>query len=341
MGQSRNKDAPMKCLLAACLALPAAAAPPPYRLAATISLGAPARWDYLHFDPASGHLLIAHGNHIDVFDPAAGQVISQLQGLDGAHAVAVAPSGNIYADSGQSGAITEFDGHSSRPIRTIATSPGADAMLYEPTHRLVAVMNGKAQTVTLIDAASGAVRATIPLGASPEFAAADGAGHIDINLESSRQIAVLNVATNHLTARYDIASCDSPHGMAIDPANRHIFTTCENKRLLVIDATSGTVLQTLPIDGGSDAAAFDPIHRLVFSSNGAGTLSIFHEATDGRLTARPAQPTEPGARTMATDPASGDIFLVTADRAAPPSPGHYPSYKPGTVRLLILTPQRH
>jgi hypothetical protein len=44
---------------------------------------------------------------------------------------------------------------------------------------------------------------------------------------------------------------------------------------------------------------------------------------------------------MATDPASGDIFLVTADRAAPPSPGHYPSYKPGTVRLLILTPQRH
>ena len=44
-----------------------------------------------------------------------------------------------------------------------------------------------------------------------------------------------------------------------------------------MDADSGANIATVPIGGGSDGAAFDPIRKLIFSSNGDGTLSVILE----------------------------------------------------------------
>jgi hypothetical protein len=121
-----------------------------------------------------------------------------------------------------------------------------------------------------------------------------------------------------------------------------LFVSCVNSVLQVVDADSGQVLQTLLIGKGTDAAAFDPVHRLVFSSNGSGTLSTFHEDKVGVLIALPDVATLPGARTMAVDPQNGRVFLVTAelDGTQPAPEGgrvHY-HFKPGSVKLLFLDP---
>jgi hypothetical protein len=74
---------------------------------------------------------------------------------------------------------------------------------------------------------------------------------------------------------WSIPNCKSPHGLAIDKLGRRLFSSCVNKVLVVVNLDSGATVATLPIGAGTDAAAFDPMRKLIFSSNGRdGTLSI-------------------------------------------------------------------
>ena len=74
-----------------------------------------------------------------------------------------------------------------------------------------------------------------------------------------------------------VAHGDRAHGLAIDPEAHRLFSSCENNVLVVVNADTGGTVATLPIGTRSDAAAFDPKRKLIFSSNGDGTLSVIEE----------------------------------------------------------------
>ncbi len=152
-----------------CSAGASQAAPPAYKIGKTVSLGLPDRWDDLLFDAASDHVLIAHGTHTDVVDGKSGAVLGRLEGLQGAHGEAVARSGTIFADSGKTGTLTAFDSVTMKMLRTVQVSVGADAVIQEPAHDLVVVLDGKAESATLVDAAGKHDPVVVPLGGAPEY----------------------------------------------------------------------------------------------------------------------------------------------------------------------------
>jgi hypothetical protein len=111
--------------------------------------------------------------------------------------------------------------------------------------------------------------------------------------------------------------------------------------MVVMNADNGAVIATLPIGEGTDFAAFDPMSGLAYSSNRDGTLSVVTEMSPDNFVSLPAIPTQVGARTMAIDPETGRIYLVTADMTAnqsavPGTPKPRSSVTPGSVRLLFL-----
>ena len=325
-------------LLASTTALAAA---PGYTVTKAISLGAPDKWDYVSFDAASHRVFVAHGDHTDVIDANTGAMLGKLANIHGAHGQAVAADGAIWADSGTTANVTAYDPKSLAAIVTLPAQLDADGVIADPSGKTLVVLNGDGESATLIDTGSRIVRSNIKLGGSPEFAAADSAGHLYINIASTREIAAIDVQSGRIMARYAVPDCLSPHGLALDAESRRLFTSCENARLDVVDADTGHVLQTLPIGHGTDAAAFDPVRNLVFSSNSDSTLSVFHEDA-GKLTALGDVHTPPGARTMALDSSNGRVFLITADLAATqPAPEggrvHY-NFVPGTLKLLFLDP---
>jgi hypothetical protein len=59
------------------------------RIARTIPLGAPERWDYLTWDAAMGRVYVAHGDRITGVDAKAGAVIGTAPGFTGARAESV------------------------------------------------------------------------------------------------------------------------------------------------------------------------------------------------------------------------------------------------------------
>jgi YVTN family beta-propeller protein len=328
---------------AALLTTFAAHAAPTYTVTKTIPLGAPDKWDYLSFDAASHRVFVAHADHTDVIDAATGAILGKLAGLSGAHGQTVTADGTIWADSGKTGTVTAYDPKTFAAIKTLPVAPDADGVVTGPHRQRVVVVAGDSESATLIDATTKTVQATVKLGGAPESAAIDEAGHIYIDLASTKEIAVVDIATAKVTARYPIPDCTSSHGLAIDSKTRRLFPTCVNTKMLVLDADTGHVLQTLPIGHGTDAAAFDPVRHLVYSSNSDGTLSTFSEDSKGTLTALGDVPTAPGSRTLAVDPSNGRVFLVTADlEGTQPAPVngrvHY-NYKPGSVHLLFLDPK--
>ena len=329
------------CLALACTA---ARAGPAYTLTASLPLGAPDRWDYVVFDPATQRVYVAHGNAVTVVDAASLAIAGSLEGLDGAHGTAPVPAlGKVFADSGKQGTVVDFDARTFAPLATIKAVGDADGMIYDAASSQVVVLGGEAGEAGFIDPHTDQLTATLALGGSPEGAAVDGAGKMFVALADRDQVAVVDTRARRVLARWDLPGCHDPHGVAMDPAAARVFVSCPAGQMAVMDAGDGREVALLAIGQGSDSAGFDPSHHVALSSNGDGTLGIVAETAAGLRALDPVA-TLPGARTMAVDPATGRVFVVTAtatgmETAA--TPGRRPrlAFAPGTLRLLVYTPQ--
>lgn len=336
-------------LALACCALASAVAAAPvstaYRLTKTVALGAGERWDYVVFDPAAKRLYVAHGDHVTVVDEAQGTVIGQIGSFPGGtHGIAVSSeTGHGYTDDGKAGEAIAFDLATLKPLKRIAAAPDADGILYEPATRHVFVINGDSGSLTVIDPKADAAVATITVGAGLEAGLADGKGALFIDGAEKHDIVRIDARTNTVTAHWSMPACRRPHGLAIDPETRRLFASCANNVLVVVDAESGANLAVLPIGSFSDGAAFDPVRKLVFSSNGDGTVSVIREKDAETFLPAPPIRTLPGARTMTIDPETGRLFLVAAEVAKsdpPAAPGGRPrlTYRPGSAKVLYFDP---
>ena len=312
-----------------------------YRQVATIPLGSPERWDYVVADAQSGRVFVAHGDRLSVVDGRALKLVGEVTGVSGGThgSYAAAGSGLGFTDDGAAGKAVAFDLKTLAVKTTLPAAPDADAIAGEGDH--VYVMDGDSGVITVIDARGPRVVDTIEVGGSLEAAALDGRGHLFVNGAERGEVVRIDTRTNAVTARWPVADCKSPHGMALDVARHRLFTSCENGRMVVLDTDSGREVASAPIGLGTASAGFDPVQRRAFSSNGKdGTISVIQEG-DGDAY-RPLEPvkTAVGARTMAVDPTTGRLFVASADvDPAGPTTGRR-RFLPGSLKLMVFDPAR-
>jgi DNA-binding beta-propeller fold protein YncE len=314
----------------------------PYRISKSIPLGAPERWDYLSFEPVSNRIFVTHGDRIDVIDAAGEKIVGQVA-VDGANGAAIVPAiGKGYAGSRAGKSVLVFDLNTFKVIKTLPAADDTDAIVYDPASKRVFLMQGDPHSITVVDTTTDSPAMAIHLSGQPEFAVVDGAGKLFVNIEDRREIQRVDTKTGKVDATWPIPDCDSPHGLAIDKQSQRLFSSCINSKLLVVNATTGAVVATLPIGKHSDAAAYDARTKRIFSSNGDGTLSVIQQVSADQYLSLAEVPTQLGARTMTFDPKSGRIFLVTGDYAeVDPSakdPRKRYAVKPGSTRLLLVDP---
>ncbi len=182
--------------------------------------------------------------------------------------------------------------------------------------------------------------ATLPLPGKPEFPAVDGTGTVFVNIEDQNEIVRLDAAAKKQTAVWPLEGCDSPSGLAIDVSGHRLFSVCDGKKMAITDSRTGKSLATPAIGDGPDATAYDAGHKLAFSSNGDGTLTIIN-AGKPDYPLLESIPTQRGARTMAYDPANDRAYVVTAlfgpkPAATPENPRPRPAILPGSFTVLVI-----
>jgi len=313
-----------------------------YHLLKKIPLGGEGGWDYLTFDPSSGRLYIARGTHVIVLDTATGKVVGDIPDTAGVHGVALAPElGRGFTSNGRARTMTIFDTKTLTTVGQVTAGANPDAIVYDPASQRVFAMNGLSGNATAIEAATGKHVGTVTLFGKPEFAVADGRGRVYVNIEDKSELVALDSRKLAVVARWPLAPCEEPTGLAIDLDHRRLFVGCSNRLMAMVDAESGKVITTLPIGSGVDATAFDPGLQYAYASNGEGTLTVIHEDSPDNFTVVDNVSTQRGARTMALDPGTHQIYLVTADfaPAPPPAPGQprqRPAILPDSFVVLVL-----
>ena len=294
--------------------------PSGYHLLKKIPLGGEGFWDYIIFDSPTRRLFISRGTKVVVLDVDSGKTVGEIPNTDGVHGIALAPDLNRgFTSNGRAGTVTIFDLKTLQVIGSVQAGTNPDAIIFDPASKRVFAMNGRSKDVTAIDAATGKVVGTIPVDGKPEFAAADGAGHVYVNIEDKSEEQQIDSQNLKVTATWPLAPCQEPSGLAMDVANRRLFAGCD-KLMAVIDANTGKVIAAPPIGEGVDANAFDPGTGYAFASNGgSGTLTVVHEDSPDKYSVVEDVPTQAHARTMALDPKTHQVFLVTADFGPAPA----------------------
>lgn len=322
-----------------------------YRVTKEVSLGAPDRWDYVVYDAPSHRVYVAHGDRVTVVNGRDGTIVGQIEGLPGGtHGIAISHAAGLgFTDDGEHAQAAAFSLRTLKIVKRLTAADDADAVAIDPTSGHVFVVDGDPGLLTVIDPRSDSVVATVHVGSKLEYAVAGDNGKLYVNGVAKRVIYRIDTSSNQVDATWPIPDCEAPHGLAIDTATHRLFSSCENQRLVVVNADSGALVATVPIGRGTDAAAFDPGRKLIFSSNGTdGTVSVIREAGADSFAPAGTIKTMLSGRTMAVDPGSGRLYVAAAELDTAGMAAYQaaraagrrvrPPLVPGSLKLLFLDP---
>ena len=298
-------------------------------------------FDYATFDSATDRVLMARTNFTTVID-AKTHAVSKLNSAARAHMALPIPGTNLLALPRREGDILIVDKTADNVVGDVPGEKNPDGAAYDPSSKLVFSMNHDSGEATLVDPIAKKSVATINIGGTLEFPAADGAGKVFVNVTSVPEIAVIDVKNRFVTARYKLEGCRSASGLAYAPQANLLISSCGNGMAKVLDAATGREVASLPIKAGPDAVIYDATRKLAFiPCGGAGVLEVVSLADPSHISIVQELPTKAGSRTGTLDPQTGRLYLMASDpdpTGAPGPGGRGVARVPGTFEVLVVSP---
>ena len=314
-----------------------------YHVARRIAAGGEGGWDYLVADAQNRRLYVTRGSHVMVFDMDRDSLIGDIPNTPGVHGVALARNlSRGFTSNGRDSSLTVFDLKTLQVEKVVRiTGRNPDAIAFDPATNRVFALNGASHDASVVDANTLEQVGSIDLGGKPETGQPDGKGMLYVNIEDKSEVVAVDTRTMQVKARYPLAPCEEPTGMARDAVRGRLIVGCGNKLMAVMDEKTGKIITTIPVGEGVDASGFDPATQLAFTSNGEGTLSVIRENADGTFTSVATIPTQRGARTMTLDEKTHRIYLSTASFGPAPAPTAdrprpRPPMIPGSFTVLVV-----
>jgi len=342
----------------------------PYKVLKTARVGGEGGWDYIYADAAGRRLYIPRGatRAVAATDttPEVPTVPARLTifNLD-----ALEPAGEIAGVGGNGTAVDPKSGHgftSDHPkvsmfdtmtltlIKSIDVGAARpDGILFDAFNQRVYVFSHPTKDATVIDSKDGTVLGTIDLGGVPEQGVADGKGMLYVVMQDAvGSVTAVDVKTMKATAHYSFVDKGGCNGLALDGKNQVLFAACGRSgnppaqpaqpMMVILSATDGKILASLPLAGGSDGAVFNPATMEAFSTHGNGTMTIVKEKSPTSFEVEQNLQTMNGARTVTFDSKTGHLFTMSQERGpAPPPPpgggrGSQGTPVPGSFTILMI-----
>jgi len=317
-----------------------------YHLIKTIPLGvAPGDreyFDYIYVDGDARRIYVSHGTEMKVLDADNWSVVGTIGGLQRCHGVALVKKlGKGFITDGDAEKVVVFDIKTLKITGEVKSYPDTDSIIYDPASKRIFTFNGDSHNTSVIDPVKETLVKALDLGGAVESPAVDGKGMLYDNNKEKNDIVAIDTRTLAIKARWPVAPAGRPIALAMDRQHRRLFSSGRNPQMLVMmDADNGKVLQSFPITEGVDDNVFESETGMLFVSTREGMIHIFHEDSPDKLSEVETVKTEYGAKTMAQDPKTHNLYLTTSDfnpSAAPTEkqPNPLPTEKPGNFRLLI------
>jgi hypothetical protein len=145
-----------------------------------------------------------------------------------------------------------------------------------------------------------------------------------------------------VTARYKLAGCEEPTGLAYVADAKLLISSCGNGVAKFTHADTGKDVASVAIGRGPDAVIYDPARELAFIPCGRdGVLEVISLADLAHIAVVQHVQTEAGSRTGTLDPATGRVYLMASKpdpAAAPPPGGRGAPRLAGSWEVLVVGP---
>ena len=297
---------------------------------ATTIPGKASGWDYVSFDAKNDHVFLGHRKDgLQVFDPRSMTVVKTIAGTAEAssNGAVVIPEFDLGLSNNENGTLIPFKLSTLEAGAPIKAGEDLDTSHYDPaSHKLVLNMGAGADGTDLVmldvPSLKEAGRLKVP-SRKVEGADSDGKSGFFLAAQDLDKLYRIDVAAGTVDATFDTAGrCGRPTAVAVDAKDERVFVTCRGRdavkpSLTVFDGTTGRIVYSAEIGGGTDSVIYDAAAKRIFSANGvSANLNVFEQ--DGPDSYKPVETlgTRAGMRTMALDPASQTIYAVTAEGTA-------------------------
>lgn len=260
------------------------------------------KWDYLKMDGERERLFVSHFDRVHVIDLKTNKQIGEITGLKGVHGIGLAKDLNKgYITNGTDNTVTVFDYNTFNVLQTIpVTGKKPDAILYDKSTKQVFVFNNGSGNAVVINAVTDKVVGSVEMGGAPEFAVSNEKGSLFNNNEDTNEIFEIDAKTFKIKNKYSVAPAGGvPTGLAYDAGSNRLFSVCRKPQALVVmDASTGKIVQSLPIGGGVDAVVYEKDLKLIMTSNGEGNVTIIHQDSPDTYSVVQTLTTRPGLKTI-------------------------------------------
>ena len=316
-----------------------------YHVIKRLPIAGDSGWDYITGDSVARRLYVPHSSEVVVLDLDSDKIVGKITGMQDAHGVAIAREfGRGFVSASDPGSITVFDLKTLAVIDKIRVGDDPNGIIYDPKTKRVFSADRGSQRLSATDARTGkVVGAADHLDGRTEHLASDEAGHVFLNMQDRNTMLKIDAETMQVLDKWPTTPCGQPSSMDMDRAHDRIFIGCRSGLMAVVDGETGKIVFSTPIGMGVDAAEFDPERKLVFFSTGGGdgSISVFRQDPPDKYTLVQTVKTLPGARTLAVDRKTGDIYLPVADFGprpdpTPANPRPRPPILPRTFSVLVV-----
>ena len=257
--------------------------PAPLALVQTIPLkGAVGNLDHLAVDARGGRLFVANkaNNTLDVVDLKAGGLVKQIPDQPKVSGVAYAADLDMIFVGNGGGTCNGIDGKDYRVVFSTKAEK-ADNVYYHSGNKEVYVAHG--ETVSILDAKTGAVKAKIETGGkTEEFRVDKKSNRLFVNLRSPSVVAVIDLGKNEVVDRFKLTKTETNGPLAYDDKAGLLFVGCGGKTPMIItmDAKTGKELASVEIPAGIDNLHYDSKRNRLYASCGDGVVAVVEKKGD-------------------------------------------------------------
>ncbi len=311
-------------------------------------VGGEGGWDYIYADSAGRRLYIprrgspaveatdtrpaaaAVPTRLSIYNLDTLELVGEIAGVGGNGAAVDPKSGHGFTSSRP---VSMFDTKAMKLIKTIDLADAArpDGIYFDSFNDRVYVFSHPTKDATVIDSKEGTVLGTIDLGGVPEQAVGDGKGMLYVVMQDvPGSVTAVDAKTMKAVGHYPFGDKGRCNGLALDAKNQVLFAACGNSgnppaqpaqpMMVILSATDGKILASLPLAGGSDGATFNPATMEAFSTHGNGTLTVVKEKSPTSSEVEQNLQTMNGARTITFDSKTGHILAMSQERGPAPNP---------------------
>jgi hypothetical protein len=236
------------------------------------------KFDFIRVDAAKRRLLLAHtGNKsLDVFDLESRRLLRSVPTGAAQDSAVDARNGRYFASVSAPPQMVIVDAAKLEVTGQVALPAAADLMNFNPANGMAYVCNDTAAELWVIDPDAKKIAHTITLsGRAMEDLTFDPQHKRLYQVVSGiNTLVVIDPANNKLLESWSALPASKPHGMALVPDADTVLVAGGAGKLVLMNRTSGKVLDSADVDNRVDEMAYDAELHIAYCPGGSGVISV-------------------------------------------------------------------